>query len=103
MRKYGKKHFQIKQLEEVDPSLVDQSEIAWIAKLNMLHPHGYNLDAGGQRKYPSKISKHRHRKAHLGKSLSPEHRDAISVSLKGKTYLGHSFIVTDPSGETRRI
>ena len=103
MQKYGKEHFQIKPLDEVDPALVDQSEILWIAKLNTLHPYGYNLDAGGQRKRPSKFSRQRRRKAHLGNSLSADHRAAISASLKGKTYAGHWFIVTDPSGETQRI
>jgi hypothetical protein len=103
MKKYGKEHFQIKILEETDPAHTNESEIRWIAKLNTLHPNGYNLDAGGQRKYPSNLSRQRRHQSHVGRSLSPEHRAAISASLRGKTYAGHWFNVTDPDGINWRV
>ena len=44
--KYGKEHFQINLLEEVEESLLDEREIYWIKIYDSFH-NGYNLTEGG--------------------------------------------------------
>ena len=81
----------------------DQHEIEWIKNLNTLHPNGYNLDAGGRKKFPSKLSRVRRRESHIGRRLTLEHRQAIGHSLKGRKLPGKWYIITDPLGQSQKI
>lgn len=47
IHKYGREHFRIVLLEEVDQSMLDERERYWIKKLDSFH-NGYNLTEGGQ-------------------------------------------------------
>lgn len=102
--KYGWDNFAVDVLASgiQDQSTLDKVESAFIALLNTLSPHGYNLTTGGK---GGKLSEETRKKmsashkgkkmpldaveksaaAHRGKPLSSEHRAKLSDALKGKT------------------
>jgi group I intron endonuclease len=47
IRAYGKDAFTLRTLEVCDKELADEREIYWIAALNTVYPHGYNISSGG--------------------------------------------------------
>lgn len=47
MRKYGFEHFQMKELEQCDDSIIDEREQYWIDKLDTYN-NGYNMTIGGE-------------------------------------------------------
>lgn len=48
IREFGKDAFTATVVETCTPSLADEREIAWIAKLDTMYPNGYNLTSGGK-------------------------------------------------------
>lgn len=47
IRKYGFESFSWEVLEQCEPSLLDEREIALIKQHDTICPHGYNIEAGG--------------------------------------------------------
>jgi hypothetical protein len=48
--KYGAENFSFRVLKLCLKSQLDMLEVSWIASLNCVAPHGYNLDSGGNSK-----------------------------------------------------
>ena len=68
IRKYGEDNFTVTELQRYSTQEeLDAAEEQWIARLNTLVPHGYNIATGGYG---------------LG-SLSPESREKIAASKRG--------------------
>lgn len=92
VKKYGWENFKHEILEkELSHDEANQKEIFWIAKLNTLHPNGYNLDTGGggrgiptqeTRKRMSAASKGHER--NIGVVLSEQARKNMSLAAMGK-------------------
>lgn len=71
LRKYGKDGFHFFVIDEATSKQeLDEKEIMWIARLNGLSPHGYNLSVGGG--------------GCLGWKASEEIRNKISMAKRGK-------------------
>ena len=106
IQKYGRDAFTFEILHETLNIFLDDLEIAEIKRHNTLAPHGYNLTSGGEykkvvseqtRKKISDAAKARKRKPHSpearqkisesmkGRTVSPEHRKKLSHAHKGKT------------------
>lgn len=87
--KYGKESFNVNVLHECETNeQASELEIACIKKYNAKDPMiGYNLTNGGEgvvgrKKTPQEIENHR--KKLLGRKLTQEHKQAISIGNKGK-------------------
>ena len=81
IRKYGWDAVKKTVLETVEGHELDEAEKKWIAKLNCVRPHGYNLTPGGDF---NPMSSEEVRRRHLEKIQSTEHRK--SQSLKSKEW-----------------
>ena len=96
IRKYGEENFVKVILEECEnQEQLDACEISWIARLNSIAPHGYNLTAGGSSKSGFKVSDEARAKIsaiHKGRKRSKETRRKIALALTGnKNFLGHKL------------
>ena len=84
IKKYGREKFKRKILEECDPSVNLFLETKYIKEYNTLVPNGYNiLENGGHINYTYEI-KEKLRKKKLGRKLSEETKQKMSLSRKGK-------------------
>lgn len=83
--KYGPDSFKV---ETVDTAAcktdLDAREMAWIAALNSVSPHGYNIQSGGSRGRSSDETREKQRQSKLGRTLSFESREKISRANKGR-------------------
>ena len=116
IQKHGVDAFYFEVLELCDEDVLDQREICWIASLNTIHPHGFNLEYGGKggrlseeskrkiseaskaqwsdseaRNKQSQISKSRwedpeFRRKHSEAMNDPEYRRRMSESMQGNQY-----------------
>ena len=92
VKKYGKDAFTYEILEaNVFPELLPDLEVAYIANLNTIAPHGYNLDSGGSHATPSeetrrKLSQINKGENHplFGKKHSAQTRRKMSEARKGE-------------------
>lgn len=107
IKKYGKEHFRILLLEELNEDVsqkeVDLKEVEWGLKLNTISPNGYNLKLGGSghglwseevkkkigdsnsNKFVSEETKKKLSKSHFGKRLSESTRKKMSEYWSGKS------------------
>ena len=94
IKKYGINSFEFAVLLECSFICFDYWEQYYISKLNTIRPNGYNLTKGGSYKIKySKETIEKMRISHLGKnawnkglslhSLTTEHKNKISSTLKG--------------------
>jgi group I intron endonuclease len=84
LKKYGKENFTIEQIDTADSiEELNEKEKYWIATLNTLSPHGYNLTDGGNNKTVSEETRLKMSLAQKGKKTSDETRKKLSESHKG--------------------
>jgi group I intron endonuclease len=82
LRKYGFDNFDYDIIYNgVDIDDLNEKEIYYIKKYNCIAPNGYNLEIGGKNSQHNEISKKKLSIAHTGKSLTEEHKKAISEAL----------------------
>ena len=108
IREHGWKSFSKTKIArgiETETAL-SKTERAFIALLNTVWPHGYNLTTGGgygkhntKTKAKMSESKRGEKSPNFGKPLSPETRKKISESMSGER--NHNF-GKSPSAETRK-
>lgn len=79
-RKHGAPTMEI--LETVIGNVLCEAERNWILLLGTQLPGGYNITEGGEGAPMTERTKALLREAHLGKTLSPEHRAKLSVSRR---------------------
>lgn len=92
IRKHGWEAFHSEVLEICLVDVLDQSEIAWISRLNTLHPLGYNLTTGGVRyRFTDSARAHISERTRVALS-SPEARKRISEGLKRRSPETLAFI-----------
>ena len=104
VKKYGKDIFTYEVLEaNVFDEFLPDLEIAYIAKINTVAPHGYNLTSGGEKsKDVSPETRRKMSEAKKGRKRKPyssETRRKISESKKGEN---NPNFGKSPSVETRR-
>ena len=81
VQKYGLDNIEFDPLVEGPDKWIEDFEIRMIASLETFGPKGYNLTAGGNGKLHCKhtsATKKKISRAHIGKTLSAEHRKKIS-------------------------
>ena len=87
--KYGEDAFDWSVLEECtsDKALAERERF-WIARLQTIHPNGYNFTSGGDGACDRPlVVRQKISAGHLGKPLSPEHRLASSKGwFSGKSW-----------------
>lgn len=108
MRKHGIENFTFEVLEECADEAVNEREQHWVAHFDSFNPEkGYNLTNGGKQHFEHSVqtrqkisdvrrgqklgprsdeTKMKISRAHLGKRLSEEHRQKISMIKRGNTY-----------------
>ena len=92
IKKHGKENFDVQIIEypHISPQALDAIEQWYIAKLKTLVPNGYNLTIGGEThtKYSAEASKNisKGNKGRKQGPHSPEHREKIAQSLRGKKH-----------------
>ena len=84
IQKHGRDQFVFEILELCEESNLNQREVHWIASLNSVAPHGYNLTYGGNSERPSAETRRRMSEWQIGKQHSTETREKISKSHTGK-------------------
>lgn len=99
IRKYGDGSFNIKIIEEVDVTLLDERETYWIEQYDA-YSNGYNqtTGAGGQYRISEDV-KEKISQTMTGKEKTTEHVSKISQSLKNK---GHKFTIQGDGKHARR-
>lgn len=82
---HGIESFELTLLQTCDDQQsLNAAEQAWIAKLNTLAPHGYNLTTGGNMKgHLSDESKRKISVANQGRIRSVETKEKLSISHQG--------------------
>lgn len=87
IRKYGRDAFDVEAVIACDDQAeLDRVEVMAIQAGNTLAPHGYNLRTGGGHGRHSDESKARMSIAQKARVISPEHRDKIAASHRGKKH-----------------
>ena len=84
IQKHGIDNFAFEILELCDEDLLNQREIFWIAALDTVHPHGFNLEHGGKSGRPSEETRRKISEANKGKTHSEEAKRKIGEARKGK-------------------
>lgn len=86
IQKYGVQAFSFRVLELCDLEQIDAREVTWIIELNTVKPHGFNLDAGGNKqKTRTDCTKQKIRERALayakdnGRSLSTRKTQGVEV------------------------
>ena len=84
IRKYGKDAFALEVLELCSEDNLEIREAHWIAALDCMAPHGYNLTPGDSHSRHTVETRRKISKAHQGQQKSEEHRLNLSKAQKGK-------------------
>lgn len=85
IRKYGAENFKREVIDRAESEVeLEQKEIEWIAKLNTLHPGGYNVSRGGNNPPHGEESSIKRIKSLTGRKLSPEHVEKMRIGNIGK-------------------
>ena len=83
IRKYGRDAFKVELLEECHSfEELDRAERKWIAALNTVTPHGYNIEEGGCRNRGSLSEATRAKLREAAKHRSPEWYEKICYALR---------------------
>lgn len=86
IRKYGRDAFKIELLEECQSfEELDGAERKWIAELNTVTPHGYNIEEGGCRNRGSLSEATRAKLREAAKHRSPEWYAKICYALRNRS------------------
>ena len=101
LKKYGKESFTYEILEQnVFPDLLPSLEVSYIAKLNTVAPHGYNLTTGGDGgKVPCEETRKKMSKSQKGRKHTEVTKRKISEKNKGEKNPNYNKTASE---ETRR-
>lgn len=84
LRKHGLAAFKLTILEQCELPQLSEREIFWVAKMNSVHPGGYNLTHGGESGAKCELARKNMAANRIGKMHSAETKKRIGDMQRGK-------------------